>query len=113
MQAADEGISAEGEVAGFKALLYSNRATANFKLEKFREAIADCDAALNLNPGYSKALRIRARSKLKNENYEEAVRDFKTAVEESQASGNTAELNGLKQELRSAEADLKRSKKKE
>ncbi|CEH15947.1 Molecular chaperone (DnaJ superfamily) [Ceraceosorus bombacis] len=113
LQAADEAISAEGEVAGFKALLYSNRATANYKLEKYREAITDCDGALNLNPGYSKALRTRARSKLKNENYEEAVRDFKAAVEESQASGNATELNALKQELRSAEADLKRSKKKD
>lgn len=109
LRLADEDAEQDGDARGFKAILFSNRATANSKLGKNEEAIEDCDESLRLNPGYVKALRTRARAKLACEKYEEAVGDFKSALEES--SG--AEAEGLKKELRSAEIDLKRSKKKD
>lgn len=60
-----------------------------------------------MDSGYLKALRIRARSNLADEKFEDAVKDFKNAVEES--GGDDA----LKRELKNAELELKKSKKKE
>lgn len=79
------------------------------QLGQHAEAIEDCSAALELDSGYVKALRTRARAYNATEQYEECVRDFKKALEESTGGGDGA----LKRELRSAEIDLKRSKKKE
>lgn len=99
----------EGKANGYRAVLYSNRATANSKLGKHNEAIEDCNQSLELNPVYVKALRTRARAHLIIEKYEEAVSDFKKAIEETPAG----ESEALKRELKSAEIDLKRSKKKD
>ncbi|UZJ55857.1 hypothetical protein CBS101457_005177 [Exobasidium rhododendri] len=113
LELADEGgedsSSGGGKANGFKAILLSNRATANSKLGKHQETIDDCNESLQLNPGYVKALRTRARANLASERYEEAVSDFKKAVEETPQG----EAEALKRELRSAEIDLKRSKKKD
>jgi DnaJ family protein C protein 7 len=98
-----------GRANGFRAILYSNRATANSKLGNHQEAIDDCNQSLELNPGYVKALRTRARANLASERYEDAVSDFKKAVEETPQG----EAEAVKRELRSAEIDLKRSKKKD
>lgn len=106
----DEGVdSKEGKANGFRAILFSNRATANAKIGKHTEAIQDCNQSLELTPGYAKALRTRARAHLAVEKYEEAVSDFKKAIEETPMG----ESEALKRELRSAEIDLKRSKKKD
>ena len=96
------------ELKGFKATLFSNRATAKSKLADYEGTVSDCDEALQLDAGYVKALRTRARAFSQLEKYEEAVRDFKEAMEES---GETDA--SLQNELRQAEIDLKRSKKKE
>ena len=107
---ADEGgQDGSGQANGFKAILFSNRATANSKLGKHQEAVDDCNQSLELNPGFVKALRTRARAHLAMERYEDAVSDFKKAVEETPGG----EAEALKRELRSAEIDLKRSKKKD
>ncbi|SPO29810.1 related to tetratricopeptide repeat protein 2, dnajc7 [Ustilago trichophora] len=109
---ADDNSDRDGPAQGFKAILYSNRATANSKNGDHEAAISDCDAALQLDSGYVKALRTRARALLATEKYEEAVRDFKKALEEASVSGGR-EAEQLQRELRSAEIDLKRSKKKD
>ncbi|TKY88060.1 hypothetical protein EX895_003156 [Sporisorium graminicola] len=109
---ADENAERDGPAQGFKAILYSNRATANSKNGDHTAAIADCDAALRLDSGYVKALRTRARALLATEQYEDAVRDFKKALEEASVSGGR-EAEQLQRELRSAEIDLKRSKQKD
>ncbi len=109
---AGENAARDGPAQGFKAILYSNRATANSKNGDHAAAIADCDAALQLDSGYVKALRTRARALLASEKYEDAVRDFKKALEEASVSGGR-EAEQLQRELRSAEIDLKRSKKKD
>lgn len=94
------------ELKGFKATLFSNRATAYSKLNRHSNSISDCNSALELDPNYLKALRTRARSNLADEKYEDSVRDFKRAVEEG---GDES----IKRELRNAEIELKKSKKKE
>lgn len=99
----------EDGARGFSAVVYSNRATANAKLGMHDAAIEDCTESLRLNTKYAKAMRIRARAYLATERYEEAVSDFKSAIELSSHSEGEA----LKRELHSAEIDLKRSKKKD
>lgn len=104
----------DGQAPSFKATLYSNRATANSRLGNHEQTVKDCDTALELDKNYIKALRTRARAYLKLERYEEAVQDFKKALEESSVSEeSSSETANLKKELRSAEIDLKRSKQKE
>lgn len=105
---ADSGDAEMIELKGFKATLFSNRATAKSKLADYEGTVSDCDEALQLDAGYVKALRTRARAFSQLEKYEEAVRDFKEAMEESGEADAS-----LQNELRQAEIDLKRSKKKE
>ncbi|WFD42034.1 hypothetical protein MPSI1_000671 [Malassezia psittaci] len=107
---ADQDTAQDAEPKKLKAVIHSNRAILYSKLENYSASIADCNAALELDPGFVKPLRTRARANLSTEAYEEAVRDFKKAVEESTGS---AEADSLRRELRSAEVDLKRSKKKD
>lgn len=112
LRLAEENSDKDGPAAGFKAILYSNRATANSKNGDHQAAIKDCDAALQLDSGYVKALRTRARALLATERYEDAVRDFKRALEEASVGGGK-QAEQLQSELRSAEIDLKRSSKKD
>ncbi|KAN0063670.1 hypothetical protein ACQY0O_003719 [Thecaphora frezii] len=112
LEMTQEDEERDGQATGFRATLYSNRGTVNSKLGQHEQTIKDCSMALEMDSGYIKALRTRARAHLASEQYEEAVRDFKKAVEESAVSGG-AEAESLKRELRSAEIDLKRSKKKD
>lgn len=110
LQVADTDTDADGEAKKFKAVIHSNRAILLSKLSRFDESIADCTQALQLDAGFVKPLKTRARAYLSSEKYEEAVRDFKRAVD---ASAGTAEHDALLRECRRAEVDLKRSKKQE
>ncbi|KAI9218104.1 hypothetical protein BC828DRAFT_407907, partial [Blastocladiella britannica] len=61
--------------------LYSNRAMVLAKQGKLREAIADCDAALEIDPQFYKVLLRRADCYSKTEQWEAAARDYKTAMD--------------------------------
>ncbi|KAE9405377.1 DnaJ-domain-containing protein [Gymnopus androsaceus JB14] len=105
----------EAKGGQIRATLLSNRATTLIKLSEYTRALADTSASLTLSPNSFKALRTQARVNLALENYEDAVRDFKNAVEEAQKDGSTTErdVRELKGELKKAEAALKRSKTKD
>ncbi|QRV73713.1 DnaJ domain protein [Ceratobasidium sp. AG-Ba] len=104
----------EGGGGQLRAVLLSNRATAQFKLKQLDPALEDTNASLALNPDSYKALRTRARIQLELEHYEEAVRDFKAASEAADNEGAAAgEVRALAQEARQAEVQLKRSKTKD
>ncbi|TFK37408.1 hypothetical protein BDQ12DRAFT_705873 [Crucibulum laeve] len=108
---------AEGEGKGgqIRATLLSNRATTLLKLNKHTEALVDTDASLNLFPTSYKALRTRARIHLHLEKYDEAVSDFKSAIQQAgtEGSASDADVRSLKAELKKAETALKRSKTKD
>jgi DnaJ family protein C protein 7 len=89
------------------AKLLGNRAMARIKIKEFDEAKADCDQALKLDPLYTKARRTRAKATGESGDWEEAIKDWKTLVEENP---NDTELN---KELRNAELELKKSKRKD
>lgn len=89
------------------AKLLGNRALCNMKLKKYEDARTDCDQALKLDPSYTKAKKTRAKAVGESGDWEQAVKDLKSLLEES---GGDAELQ---KELRNAELELKKSKRKD
>lgn len=89
------------------AKLYFNRATVAAKLKKLKESVEDCNAALNLDEKYMKALLRRAKSYMEMEMYEEAVRDYETASRTERGNHEYRQL------LQHAKLELKKSKRKD
>jgi DnaJ family protein C protein 7 len=72
----------------------------------WEEAIEDCDQAVKLDPTYSKARKTRAKAYGQMGNWEEAVRELKAIADAN--PGDAA-----RRELRDAELELKKSKRKD
>ncbi|KAI9698892.1 MAG: hypothetical protein M1820_007313 [Bogoriella megaspora] len=92
---------------GTNSKILQNRAMCLSKLKKYKEAIADCTRALELDPSYTKARKTRAKAMGEDGNWEEAVREYK-AVQESNPSEP-----GIAKDIRNAELELKKSKRKD
>jgi tetratricopeptide (TPR) repeat protein len=58
------------------AVLICNRAACRSKLSQWEKAVEDCNAALSIQPNYTKALLRRADSNAKLERWEEALNDY-------------------------------------
>ena len=67
------------------ALLYSNRAMANLKLQAFGEAYTDANTAFTLNPELEKARFRRAQALLGLTRLQEAASDFEALVSAQEA----------------------------
>jgi DnaJ homolog subfamily C member 7 len=89
------------------AKLLGNRAMSRMKIKEFEEAKDDCDQALKLDPSYTKARRTRAKATGESGDWEQAVKDLKAMAEENSADAELAK------ELRNAELELKKSKRKD
>ena len=76
-------------------------------MKRFTESIQDCTLALELDEKYSKAVLRRAKSYMKLEMYEDAVSDYKLANKIE--PGNQE----VRQILKEAELELKKSKRKD
>jgi DnaJ homolog subfamily C member 7 len=107
----------EGEGGIIRAILLSNRALGLSKMatpEKYAEALADLELSLKLHPDSWKAVRTRARIRLAQDEFEEAISDFREALELAEGGvGNGGAQQELQEELRKAEVLLKRSKEKD
>ncbi|AES98020.1 putative 43kDa postsynaptic protein [Medicago truncatula] len=64
------------------SVLLCNRAACRSKLGQYEKAIEDCDAALMLNPCYSKARLRRAYCNAKLERWEVAIQDYEMLIRE-------------------------------
>ncbi|KAF8194641.1 hypothetical protein BJ912DRAFT_1030944 [Pholiota molesta] len=108
-------LEEEGKGGQIRATLLSNRATTLLKLDRQEDALADTDISLELAPNSFKALRTRARIQLHLEKYDASVADFKAAIQQAQteSTATDAEVRALRNELKKAEAALKRSKTKD
>ncbi|GAA5823513.1 hypothetical protein JCM10212_005795 [Sporobolomyces blumeae] len=106
-----EAIDFDPENESMRATLLSNRAAAHLRLKSYDSAISDCTLCLTLNSQYFKALRTRARAYLAQDEFEDAVRDFKAAYELAPSGSNDEAM--LKKEVQEAEQKLKRSKMKD
>ncbi|KAF1979405.1 TPR-like protein [Bimuria novae-zelandiae CBS 107.79] len=87
--------------------ILQNRALCYSRLKKWTSAIADCDKALELDPGYTKAKKTRAKALGESGNWDEAVKELK-AIHEANPSEP-----GIAKEIRNAELELKKSERKD
>lgn len=63
------------------SVYYSNRAACLTHLQKYKDAIEDCDIAILVNPSYTKAYVRRMTCFEQTEQIEDALRDAKKALE--------------------------------
>ena len=77
------------------------------QVKEYKSAIDDCTRALSLDPSYLKARKTKARALGESGNWDEAVREFKAIAE-----SNPSEP-GIAKEVRNAELELKKSKRKD
>lgn len=87
--------------------ILNNRAMCYSKLKQWKAAIADCDKAVQLDPSYAKARATRAKALGESGDWDEAVRAYKSIQEQSPEYPNIAK------EIRNAEMELKKSKRKD
>ena len=89
-----------------QTILY-NRACAHHKIGWFDKAMEDCDAAIVLNVEYAKAYLKKGDIKMDQELWEEAV------VEYSKLKNVAPSTPGLREKLRAAQLEVKKSKRKD
>jgi DnaJ family protein C protein 7 len=87
--------------------ILQNRALCYLKTREYTPAVADCTQALTLDPSYTKARKTKAKAMGASGDWEEAVRELKNIAE-----ANPSEP-GIAGEIRNAELELKKSKRKD
>jgi DnaJ family protein C protein 7 len=92
---------------GTNSKILNNRAMCYSKLKQWDLAIQDCDKAIQLDPSYTKARKTRAKALGEGGDWEEAVRAYKNIQEQH------PEEPGIAKDLRNAELELKKSKRKD
>lgn len=92
---------------GTNAKILQNRALCSTKLKDYNGAISDCDRALQLDPSYTKAKRTRAKALGESGKWQDAVNELKNIAE------TNPEEPGIAKEIRNAELELKKSKRKD
>ena len=102
-----EALSVDPSNKGNNAKLLSNRAMAKTKIKQYEEAISDCDAALKLDPFFNKARKTRAKALGASGDWETAVKELKELMDQHPEEPN------IKKEVRDAELELKKSKRKD
>lgn len=92
---------------GTNSKILNNRAMCYSKLKQWTNAIADCDQAIKLDPSYTKARKTRAKALGEGGDWDEAVRAYKSIQEQN------PEEPGIAKDVRNAEMELKKSKRKD
>ena len=77
------------------------------QLKDYKAAISDCTRALKLDPTYLKARKTKAKALGESGNWDDALREYKDIAE-----SNPSEP-GMAKEIRNAELELKKSKRKD
>lgn len=102
-----EALQVDPSNKGTNSKILQNRAMARLKIKEYKAAVADCNEALKLDPTYTKARKTRAKALGESGNWEQAVKDLKELAE------SNPEEPGIQKEIRSAELELKKSKRKD
>eukprot|EP00932_Pfiesteria_piscicida_P002905 SRR837773.12823.p1 GENE.SRR837773.12823~~SRR837773.12823.p1 ORF type:complete len:597 (+),score=136.54 SRR837773.12823:113-1792(+) len=92
----------EDAPADLVSILHSNRALAHVKSERWSEAEKDCDVALTLNAGNTKAKYRRAQARSKCGKAKEALEDLEQVMKELPDAHKNEEAMELKRELEAA-----------
>ena len=101
-----EAMELDPKNTNYNSTLLCNRAAAKMRQRKFKEALEDCNEALQLNETYVKAVTRKAECLLQMEEYEDAVREWE------KATNMDSESREYKAKLREAKLELKKSKRK-
>ncbi|KJR86477.1 uncharacterized protein SPSK_02223 [Sporothrix schenckii 1099-18] len=102
-----DALSIDPANRGINSKLLQNRALCRLKLKEYDEAITDCDAAIALDPSYTKARRTKANAYGLAERWEDAVREWKALAERE------PEDRTVLKEVKRAELELKKSQRKD
>jgi DnaJ homolog subfamily C member 7 len=102
-----EALEVDSSNKSTNAKILQNRAVARMKLKQFNEAISDCDQAIRLDPTYIKARKMRAKAVGESGNWDQAVKDLKELAEQH------PEEPGMAKEVKDAEMELRKSKRKD
>ena len=102
-----EALLVDPSNKGTNAKILNNRAMCFLKLNKPTSAIEDCDKAISLDPTYVKAKRTRAKALGESGDWENAVKELKEINETYPGEA------GLAKEIKNAELELKKSKRKD
>lgn len=92
---------------GTNSKLLQNRALCKTRLKDYTGAIEDCERAIALDPSYTKAKKTKATALGQSGNWEAAVRELKELQEQDPSD------SGIAKEVRNAELELKKSKRKD
>ncbi|QDS73548.1 hypothetical protein FKW77_000415 [Venturia effusa] len=92
---------------GTNSKILQNRALCYTRMKEYTSAISDCERALQLDPSYTKARKTKAKALGLSGDWESAVKEYKSIAE-----SNPSEP-GIAQEVRNAELELKKSKRKD
>lgn len=102
-----KGLEIDPDNKDINSKLLQNRAQAHINLGETEKGIADCTKAIELDPSYTKAKRVRAKAYGTLGDWEKAVKELKDIAE------NNPGEKGMAEEIRNAEWELKKSKRKD
>lgn len=102
-----EALGIDPQNKGTNSKLLQNRALCLIQLKDYTGAISDCERAISLDPSYTKAKKTKATALGKSGKWEDAVRELKELQEADPQDATIAK------EIRKAELELKKSKRKD
>jgi DnaJ homolog subfamily C member 7 len=102
-----EALEIDPSNRGTNSKILQNRALCRIKLKQYDNAIADCERAISLDPGYTKARKTKANALGQAGKWEDAVREWKS-IQELEPEDRT-----IAKEIRKAELELKKSQRKD
>jgi len=101
-----EALTVDPANKDYNATLLGNRSAALLKLKQRIPALRDCEKALELKSDYTKIILRKAQILTELERYQDAVRELENAAK------NDPQNQEIVQQLRQAQIELKKSKRK-
>ncbi|KAE8451233.1 hypothetical protein EG329_004397 [Mollisiaceae sp. DMI_Dod_QoI] len=102
-----EALEVDPMNKGTNSKLLQNRALCRVQLKDYKGAVADCEKAISLDPSYTKAKKTKATALGQSGDWEAAIRELKDLQEQDPQDPSIAK------EVRRAELELKKSKRKD
>ena len=105
-----EALETEEGTDEEKAMIYGNRAAARNSYKLFKDAIGDCEKAIDLKPGFVKAMLRLAKAKWMLCDFDDAIRCYNDVLDlEPKNSEAKSDIEAIKQDqsrLESAKASM-------
>jgi DnaJ family protein C protein 7 len=101
-----EGIEQDPKNKNLVSQMYANRAAAKMKMKDYKDALNDCDKAIQFNENYAKAYLRRGEIRMELGEFEDAKKDF------NQCQQLDPSLNA-RQRIKDAELEAKKAARKD